>query len=107
MSALSGISNTISKACRDPLAFCLFYLLHPCSGQDIEGELFIPQETKRKREEKKRKKEQENCNFCVAVLHISAFLTKKKYFILTSFLKISFVHCHWRTTLLIYLKYLC
>lgn len=69
--------------------------------------LYLKKPKERGKKKKERKKEQENCNFCVAVLHISAFLTKKKYFILPSFLKISFVHCDWRMTLLIYLKYLC
>lgn len=40
----------------------------------------------------------------MAILQFSAFFTKN--YILPSFLKISFVDCHWRTMLLIYLKYL-
>lgn len=81
----------------------LFICSVPAQDRILEVNYLYPQETKRERE---KKRVQENSNFCVAVLQVSAFLTKK-YFILPSFLKISFVYCHWRTMLLIYLKYLC
>ena len=76
-------------------------LLTPAWRGDCRGE--AGRQGEREREQKR---VQENSNFCVAVLQVSALLTKK-YFILPSFLKISFVYCHWRTMLLIYLKYLC
>lgn len=80
MSSLRGIFNSISKPCRYSPVCCLFYLLIPCSGQDIGGELFIFQETKRKREEKKQ--EQGNSNFCMAVFQVSTDLTKNILFLL-------------------------
>ena len=78
----------------------------PAQDRILKVNYLYPKKPEKKEGGEKKKKEQENCDFCVAVLHVSASLTTK-YFILPSFLKISFVHCHWRTTLLIYLKYLC
>lgn len=42
--------------------------------------LYLKKPKERGKKKKERKKEQENCNFCVAVLHISAFLTKKIFY---------------------------
>lgn len=55
MSSLSGISSAISKVCRPPLAFSSFYLLSPCSGQDIGDELFIPPRNQERERERIRK----------------------------------------------------
>lgn len=62
---------------------------------------------KKPKERRRKKKKEESKKTVISVWLSCTFLPLSLQNILPSFLEISFVHCHWRMTLLIYLKYLC